>query len=35
MDVITIVNTVNPSLPQIKGEASIFSSKLNQNHKFT
>ncbi len=33
--IITIVNAVNPSLPQIKDKASIFSSKLNPNHKFT
>ncbi|WP_291100916.1 MULTISPECIES: polysaccharide deacetylase family protein [unclassified Flavobacterium] len=32
---ITIINAVNPSLPQIKDKASVFSNKLNPNNKFT
>ena len=33
--VITIMNAVNPSLPQFKDKASVFSNKLNPNNKFT
>ena len=33
--VITIINAVNPSLPQMKDKARSFSNKLNPNHKFT
>ncbi len=33
--VITIINAVNPSLPQFKDKASVFTSKLNPNNKFT
>ena len=32
---ITIVNAVNPSLPQMKDKARSFSNKLNPNYKFT
>jgi len=33
--VITIVNAVNPTLPQMKDKARSFSNKLNPNYKFT
>lgn len=32
--IITVVNAVNPSLPQIKDKANLYSNKLNSNNKF-
>jgi peptidoglycan-N-acetylglucosamine deacetylase len=32
--IVTVVNAVNPSLPQIKDKANLYSNKLNPNNKF-